>query len=125
MILILSDIHLGTPVSKYKEVIKLIKKEKPDKIILAGDIVDINCTSRLKRKEWEFFAYLRKLSKNKEIIYLSGNHDRQIAPFISELLGFQHFNEYLLNWKNKKIWINHLDIFDLIIGKHPKIVDFF
>ena len=80
----LSDLHLGKRISDYsmiedqeyilKEIIKIVDTEKPDGIILAGDIYDKPVPSA---EAVELFdSFLVRLAKRKLAVFIiSGNHD--------------------------------------------------
>ena len=80
----LSDLHLGKRISDYSmiedqeyilmEIIKIVDTEKPDGIILAGDIYDKPVPSA---EAVELFdSFLVRLAKRKLAVFIiSGNHD--------------------------------------------------
>jgi len=77
-LLILSDLHLGfgkTDLFKHsdKEFINMLEASLADKIVLAGDVLDIWRFPKfmIKRKHYELIDYIRKSN----IVYLKGNHD--------------------------------------------------
>lgn len=83
--LFISDAHLGTRISQSEALAKFLKRAKAKKIYLVGDIFDL---SALRRKfYWDagVNAVIRRLLKlvksDVEIIYVPGNHDREIADF--------------------------------------------
>ncbi len=85
--LIISDVHLGTPDSKVREVIDVIKHVKCRKLILNGDIVDgwaLKRGSAWQKTHTRFVrAVLKKMEKEAcDVIYLRGNHDDILDRFL-------------------------------------------
>jgi UDP-2,3-diacylglucosamine pyrophosphatase LpxH len=117
-ILIFSDVHLGSKSCKAAKLLKILKKIKANKIIIAGDLFDHHNLRRLNKDHWKVLSKLRKLSKKSEIIYLIGNHCFLKAEFMSILLGFKCKNDYIIQYKNNKILIVHGDIFDIYFTKY-------
>ena len=88
--IILSDVHLGTPNCKVREVIHFLKRTRSERLILNGDIID--CWQLKKGSRWtkdhpKFVRLiLKKMEKrDTEIIYLRGNHDDVLARFLPPL----------------------------------------
>ena len=76
--LIISDLHIGSKGCKTEEILELLKDESYQRYILVGDINDGWLFKRYKKFTYEHAKVIRrllKLSKNKEIICISGNHD--------------------------------------------------
>ena len=114
---ILSDFHLGSEVCQRDKIINVLKNLNTENIILLGDIIDINHTKRLKKKDWEILSILRKLSKHTNIIYTAGNHDSDISPILCELLGFKFMKNLDINVNDKSFHLTHGDFFDIWISK--------
>jgi exonuclease SbcD len=83
----LSDLHLGKRVNEFpmledqkyilKEIMSLINDEKPDGVIVAGDVYDRTVPAEDAMKVWDDF--LVSLSRKKIPVYaISGNHDSAI-----------------------------------------------
>lgn len=117
-ILVLSDIHLGTYGCKAEELYEYLKSIDPKTVILNGDIID----------GWNFkkryfpnshFAvvkqFIKWISKDVEVIYLTGNHDEFFRKFSEfSLGGFQMKNKHVLKLNNNETaWIFHGDVFDM------------
>ncbi len=118
--IIISDVHLGVKSSKAKEVVKFLKSNSCDKLILNGDIIDgweLKRSGKWKKKHTKFFKLVLKyVAKRKmEVIYLRGNHD----DFLGELIPFrfgtlQLANQYIHESCGKRYLVIHGDIFDSI-----------
>jgi UDP-2,3-diacylglucosamine pyrophosphatase LpxH len=118
--IVLSDIHLGTKNAKVKEVVKFLKKNTCDKLILNGDIIDgwqLRKRGKWKKNDTRFFrTVLKMMEKYKtKVVYLRGNHD----DFLDNILPFAFgdikiVKDYILYSKGKKFLVMHGDIFDAI-----------
>lgn len=116
---ITNDWHIGSDVCQREKIIQFLRNLNTETLILNGDIVDINHTKRLKKKDWEILSLLRKISKHTRIIYIGGNHDMEIAQIISELLGFEFMREFNFVLANRKFHVTHGDYFDTFISNFP------
>lgn len=113
--LVLSDLHIGSKGSNPKEIINLLKEEKVDRYILVGDIIDGWLFKKYRKFTTEEINLIRKLlkiSKYKEIIWISGNHDEFLRKFIPLDLGNIKIRD---EWSENGIWFCHGDKFDGIV----------
>lgn len=127
--LIISDIHLGSDVSKVKQLTSKLqfKLESGEirKLILLGDIFqDINF-KRLKKNHWNFLSLIRKFSDNIEIIWVYGNHDEKIVDVMSHLVGIEVYEKYIWEHKGKKCCAIHGHQFDESLNNFYKIKNYF
>ncbi|MEK6860718.1 MAG: metallophosphoesterase, partial [Nanoarchaeota archaeon] len=131
-ILIIGDLHIGLegtfinqgvmlPVSQLDTIIKrlkkIIKKAKPKKIIINGDLKEEFGT--ISSQEWKDTARLINFLKEKaEVILIKGNHDTVLAPIakkfnleLKERLDIDGISiihgDVLLKHFNKTIIIGH------------------
>ncbi|MEZ5276439.1 MAG: UDP-2,3-diacylglucosamine diphosphatase [Opitutaceae bacterium] len=119
--IILSDVHLGTPNCKVREVIHFLKRTRSDRLILNGDIID--CWQLKKGSQWtnDHTRFVRLILKkmerrDTEIIYLRGNHDDVLARFLPLSVGtFQLAEDYVLESTNGRYLVLHGDVFDSVI----------
>lgn len=82
--LVLSDIHLGSPLVHNKlELNKLLESDRYDTIVLNGDIFDIweESFNKILLDNLEFVKIIHSLSIKKTVYFIIGNHD----PYISEV----------------------------------------
>ena len=116
--LIISDLHIGSKGCKTEEILELLKDESFERYILVGDIIDGWLFQRYKKFTYEHARVIRrllKLSKNKEIIWISGNHDeflRKYSPL--ELGNIKVVDEYT----DRGIWFCHGDMYDGVVKLH-------
>lgn len=122
--IIISDVHLGSAVSRAGELIKLLEHYSFRQLILNGDIFDDLNFKRFRDEDWEFIRYLRILSKDKEkeIIWIIGNHDGDIE-LLTDLLGIRIHNEYFWQYDGKIFLAIHGHQFDDFLYKHVIISD--
>lgn len=116
-IVVISDVHLGTPGSNAKALESYLKSIKPRILILNGDIIDI---WQFKKKYWpashmkiikRIFAFL---SKKTQVYFIPGNHDEMLRKFTGTQLGNLCIqNKVVLNLPGEKVWIFHGDAFDV------------
>lgn len=94
---IVSDLHLGSEVSRAKAALHMLKAVRYRRLILLGDIFcDLNFR-RLKKEHWQFLSYIRKLSNPKrgvEVVWVEGNHDQGLSDVMSHLVGVEVYEEY-------------------------------
>jgi UDP-2,3-diacylglucosamine pyrophosphatase LpxH len=118
--IIISDVHLGTKNSKAKELVRFLKTNTCEKLILNGDIIDgwqLRKGSKWKKKHTRFFRVILKMldKKDTQIIYLRGNHD----DFLDNLIPFdfhrlQIVKDHYHVSGDKKYFVLHGDVFDTI-----------
>ena len=83
----LSDLHLGKRVNEFsmiedqryilKEILTIINDEKPDAVLIAGDVYDRTVPSEDAMKLWDEFL-ISLAEKKVEVYAISGNHDSAI-----------------------------------------------
>ena len=117
VIVVVSDIHLGTYGCHSKELLRYLKSIDPKMIILNGDIIDIwqfnksyfpeSHTKVLRR-------FLKYVSADIPVYYLTGNHDEMLRKFADfEMGSLKLQNKLVLELDGKKAWFFHGDVFDV------------
>jgi UDP-2,3-diacylglucosamine pyrophosphatase LpxH len=116
--LIISDLHIGSKGCQTEEILNLISDDSYKRYILVGDIIDGWLFTKYKKFSYEHTRVIRrllKLSKNKEIIWISGNHDEFVRKYTPlELGNIKVVDEYIENG----IWFCHGDKYDGIVKMH-------
>jgi UDP-2,3-diacylglucosamine pyrophosphatase LpxH len=116
--LVISDIHIGSKGCKTEEILELLKDESYDRYILVGDIIDGWLFVKYKKFTYQHARVIRrllKLSKNKEIIWISGNHDEFLRKYTPiELGNIKVVDEFIENG----VWYCHGDKYDGIVKMH-------
>jgi UDP-2,3-diacylglucosamine pyrophosphatase LpxH len=116
-ILVISDIHLGSPVCKTESIMKVLTDEKYGKLIINGDLLDNGYIQRYKKKHWKVLDTIRKISKKKEVVLIAGNHDKN-SEFLASILGIEYVHQYETTVNDKSFLFLHLDTFDTFISKY-------
>lgn len=113
--LILSDLHLGSDISRANAALKVLKENSFRRLILLGDIFcDLNFR-RLTKEHWRFLSYIRKLSnpkRNIEIVWVEGNHDQGLTEVMSHLVGIRVYQEYEWDFDGERHLAIHGHQFD-------------
>ncbi|HUK25803.1 MAG TPA: UDP-2,3-diacylglucosamine diphosphatase [Terriglobales bacterium] len=95
--LILSDVHLGSELSRAEDATRMLKQNRFRRLILLGDIFSDLNFRRLTKDHWKFLSYIRKLSNPKrgvEVVWVEGNHDQGLTEVMSHLVGVKVYQEY-------------------------------
>ena len=119
--LVLSDLHLGSEMSRARDAIRVLKENRFRRLILLGDIfADLNFR-RLTKEHWKLLGYIRKLSnpkRNVEVVWVEGNHDHGLADVMSHLVGVRVYQEYVWEYEGLRHVAIHGHQFDrLIVNK--------
>lgn len=113
--LIISDLHIGSKGCKTEEILELLKDESFERYILVGDIIDGWLFKKYKKFSYQHARVIRrllKLSKNKDIIWISGNHDEFLRKYTPiEIGNIKVVDEFIENG----VWYCHGDKFDGIV----------
>jgi len=115
---IISDVHLGSKMSRAEAVLHVLKTTSFDRLILLGDIFSDLNFRRLKKEHWQFLSYIRKLSNPKrgvEVVWVEGNHDYGLAELMSHLVGIEVYQEYAWEYRGIKHLAIHGHQFDLFV----------
>ena len=120
---ILSDLHLGSDVSRAKAALETLRSISFQRLILLGDIFcDLNF-GRLKKEHWQFLGYIRKLSNPKrkiDVVWVEGNHDRGLSDVMSHLVGVKVYQEYTWEYRGLRHLAIHGHQFDrFVLGNMP------
>ena len=115
---ILSDLHLGSEVSRANAALQTLKAISFRRLILLGDIFcDLNFR-RLKKEHWQFLGYIRKLSnpkRNVEVVWVEGNHDQGLSDVMSHLVGVEVLQEYTWDFCGRRHLAIHGHQFDRFV----------
>jgi UDP-2,3-diacylglucosamine pyrophosphatase LpxH len=116
--LVISDLHIGSKGCKTDEILELLKDESYQRYILVGDIIDGWLFKKYKKFSYQHTRVIRrllKLSKDKEIIWISGNHDEFLRKYTPiELGNIKVVDEFIENG----VWYCHGDKYDGIVKMH-------
>lgn len=118
--LIVSDIHLGSEVSRSRELLDMLRTYSFHRLILNGDVFDDLNFKRLTKSDWKFLSVIRKLSNPKrrcEVVWVAGNHDG-VADILSHLLGVPVYEEYIWEENGERYMAIHGHQFDTFITRN-------
>jgi UDP-2,3-diacylglucosamine pyrophosphatase LpxH len=116
--LILSDLHLGSEISRADAATRMLKENRFRRLILLGDIFSDLNFRRLTKQHWKFLGYIRKLSNPKrgvEVVWVEGNHDRGLTEVMSHLVGVRVYEEYMWEFDGRRHLAVHGHQFDRFI----------
>ncbi len=125
---ILSDLHLGSEVSRARAALNTLKATAFRRLILLGDIFcDLNFR-RLKKEHWQFLSYIRKLSNPKrdvEVVWVEGNHAHGLSEVMSHLVGVEVYQEYEWSYRGVRHLAIHGHQFDRFLVNNRLLSTFF
>jgi UDP-2,3-diacylglucosamine pyrophosphatase LpxH len=113
--LLLSDIHLGSDISRARDALLLLKSCSYRRLVLLGDIFSDLNFGRLNGDHWKFLSYIRKLSNRKrevEVVWVEGNHDDGLSQVMSHLVGVPVFKRYVWIYQGMRHLAIHGHQFD-------------
>jgi UDP-2,3-diacylglucosamine pyrophosphatase LpxH len=119
--LILSDVHLGSEVSRAREATELLESTKFRRLVLLGDIFSDLNFRRLTSDHWKFLSRIRKLSNPKrkvEVVWVEGNHDQGLSQIMSHLVGVPVYQRYVWDYEGKRHLAVHGHQFDPFCAKN-------
>lgn len=117
----MSDLHLGARQSQTDKILDFLKTNKSDILILNGDIID---GWALKSKgKWSkdcskiFRKFMKRSERGTKVIYIRGNHDDFLKPFIPFTLNnIEIVRKYVhTGIDGKKYYCFHGDVLDFVV----------
>ena len=121
--IIISDLHLGARQCQTSKILQFFKNNKSDKLILNGDIIDgwaLKSGGKWKKDCTKIFRRFMKMSENgTEVIYIRGNHDDFLKPFIPFTLNnIKIIRKYVhIGIDGRRYFCFHGDVLDFVIMK--------
>lgn len=119
--LIVSDVHLGSEVSRARDALDLLQALEYRRLILLGDIFSDLNFRRLTGEHWKFLSYIRKLSNPKrkvQVIWVEGNHDVGLSNLMSHLVGVPVYQRYVWEYQGKRHLAIHGHQFDRFVCRN-------
>jgi UDP-2,3-diacylglucosamine pyrophosphatase LpxH len=113
--LILSDLHLGSEISRAKDALDFLRTVRFKRLILLGDIFSDLNFRRLTKTHWQFLGYIRKLSNPKrgiQVVWVEGNHDEGLSEIMSHLVGVPVYKQFVWEFEGKRHLAIHGHQFD-------------
>jgi UDP-2,3-diacylglucosamine pyrophosphatase LpxH len=121
--IIISDLHLGTPVSQSNKILKVLSSDF-SRLIINGDLFDNHSFHRYKKEDWNILNKIRKIAKHKEVILVEGNHDG-CSEFIAGITGMNMVPSYEFVINNHKHYCEHGHQYDKWTQDKPFVTAFF
>ena len=107
---IISDTHIGSKFYKSFDLLRFIKSETYDQLILAGDIIDFIKVPVFTERCMEIIA---SIDPSKEIIYVVGNHDDSLVGLVGKkFFGVNFVKKYDFEENGRKFRVEHGDQYD-------------
>lgn len=110
--LLISDLHLGSKVSRASKVTKLLKSFEFEKLILVGDIFESLNLHHLRESDWKLLSLISRIAKKKKVIWIEGNHDFGLTKFLTLFTGANVYKVYRWRYKKTKYLAIHGHQFD-------------
>lgn len=117
----ISDIHLGTAGCKAEYLLSFLKQTHCERLYLVGDIID---GWRL-RRSWYWpqshndvvQKIMRKARKGTDVIFIPGNHDAFIRPYVEHDFGSIQVHDEVIHTAadGKRYLVIHGDEFDVVV----------
>ena len=119
-IVVVSDVHLGTPGCRAAELNAYLKSVRPERLVLCGDIVDF---WEFKKGYWpaSHMKVVRRILKiamsGVPVHFITGNHDEALRSYSPFALGeLQLCDDLALELDGKRTWFVHGDLVDRTLG---------
>jgi UDP-2,3-diacylglucosamine pyrophosphatase LpxH len=116
--LLISDVHLGSPLCQARELHDFLSHLRVRTLIINGDIFEDLKFYRLDHWHWEAFGQIRKISDHCKVVWIRGNHDLVDARFMSHLLGVRVQSHYEWSVGERRLFATHGDRWDAYIYRH-------
>jgi UDP-2,3-diacylglucosamine pyrophosphatase LpxH len=117
----ISDVHLGTRVSRPDRLVEFLREIKIRHLYLVGDIVDISAFRRRFYWDKDHNAVIRRIlkmvKKKVRVVYIPGNHDREMRDFNGmNFAGIEFKNRAVhVTRQKKRLLVIHGDEFDGVL----------
>ena len=121
--LIVSDLHLGLPVSRPRELLQLLQTVRFKRLILLGDVFHDLGFRRLCQDTHRLLDHIRALRERAgaEVVWIAGNHDRHLAPQIESRLGIEVREEFTWTCGGRTYHAQHGDRFDDFVSRYVRL----
>jgi UDP-2,3-diacylglucosamine pyrophosphatase LpxH len=124
--LIISDVHLGSPICRADDLCRLLEAETPGRLIINGDLLDHYDFRTFDATHWQLLSRLRELSRRIEVVWVLGNHDMQkgvqaFAQMLNVRIVHAYRWEQLMNGITKECLALHGHQFDAFMMENPLV----
>lgn len=120
--LIVSDLHLGLPDSRPRELLDLLRERPFGRLILLGDIFHDLSFRHLDADAWQLLRHVREIGqeRRREVVWLHGNHDRKLGRVIASLLGIEGRESFSWKQQGRRCVALHGDCFDDFVTRNVR-----
>ncbi len=120
--LLVSDLHLGLPDSRPRDLLDLLIERPFQRLILLGDIFHDPSFRHLDADAWRLLRHIRQLDRQpgREVVWVLGNHDRELASPVTRLLGIEGRESYAWQQQGRRCLALHGDCFDAFVSRHVR-----
>lgn len=125
--LIVSDLHLGLPISRPSDLLRLLETWRFNRLILLGDIFHDLSHRYFCPDTWRLLLHVRALGvrREAEVVWVAGNHDRHLAPILGKLLGVEVLESFSWTYRGRTFHALHGDRFDSFVSNYARLSDLF
>jgi len=110
--IVVSDVHIGIPYSRHRQLVPLVKQLDPDTaLILNGDTID-DPHRRLQAEDQAAVDFIRAQSYERRVIWVLGNHDEDLRLDDPGRIEFRRHMEI-----EHRLMIVHGDDFDEVMPR--------
>ena len=123
--LIISDIHLGSEVSRAKQLREALQEWYPfRRLIILGDLFEDLNFSRLRKHHFGLIDDFRRLTSPRRgvrVDWIEGNHDEAAHDVVRAMIGANVQKELIVEMAGKRHLFMHGHQFDDFLTDHPII----
>jgi UDP-2,3-diacylglucosamine pyrophosphatase LpxH len=121
--LIVSDLHLGLPASRPRDLLRLLQERRFDRLILLGDVLHDWSFRHLCSDTWQLLAHIRRLGHQgeAEVVWVMGNHDRHLEQLVARLIGVRTTESFRWSYAGRSFLALHGDLFDGFVSSHARL----
>lgn len=123
--LIVSDLHLGLPAARPKDLLRVLEAVRFNRLILLGDVFHDWSFRHLCADTWRLLAHVRRvgLRREAELVWVLGNHDRHLAQLVARLIGVEAKESFRWRYAGRTFLALHGDRFDGFVSRHARAAD--
>jgi UDP-2,3-diacylglucosamine pyrophosphatase LpxH len=121
--LIVSDLHLGIPASRPGALLEVLEGWRFGRLILLGDIFHDFAFANFGTDCWRLLRHVRGLALDNgaEVIWIKGNHDRDLGDLVLRLVGVRMRESYRWDCGGRSHLALHGDRFDRFITNNRRL----
>jgi UDP-2,3-diacylglucosamine pyrophosphatase LpxH len=120
---IVSDLHLGLPAARPRDLLRELERWRFDRLILLGDVFHDWSFRHLCADTWRLLAHLHQLGHRREaeLVWVLGNHDRHLAHLVAKLIGVETTEAFRWSYAGRSYLALHGDRFDPFVSRHVRL----